>query len=145
MIPATPSRYRVPIQGWLRYTLVAGLYVVAIGSILLATKQRGFHWYTWATLAVFLVGIVTLLLEVPPAKNPAYGWFHNWLASARRRPGFRYSSIALWILIPIGQVAIATKRGHMDYFTWFVVCAAPVVLFRFTWPLPKSWPQPKTN
>jgi hypothetical protein len=31
----------------------------------------------------------------------------------------------------------------MDYFAWFVVCAAPVVLFRFVWPLPK--PLPKTK
>jgi|HubBroStandDraft_3_1064219.scaffolds.fasta_scaffold1528077_1 hypothetical protein len=29
----------------LRYTLIAVLYVVAIGSVRLATKQRAFHWY----------------------------------------------------------------------------------------------------
>jgi hypothetical protein len=43
-------------------------------------------------------------------KGPAYGWFYNWMASARRRTGLRYFIIALWIVIPIEQIGIATNR-----------------------------------
>jgi hypothetical protein len=134
--------YQVAMTNRLRYTLVAVLFTAAMGSVLLVARQRSFHWYTWAAFVVFLIGTTPLLWE-KVEKDPSYGWFYNWLASARRRPGLRYASIAIWILILIQQVAIAMKHGHMNYFTWFVVCAAPVVLFRFTWPLPK--PSTKTN
>src|SRR5271163_2804579 len=134
--------YRVVMPNRLRYSLVAGLFTAAMGSVLLDARQRSFHWYTWAALAVFLIGTGPLLWE-KVEKDPAHGWFYNWLASARRRPGLRCFSIAVWILVPIGQVAIAMKHGHMDLLAWFVVCDAPVVLFRFVWSLPK--PSPKTN
>ena len=137
--------YRVKMPNRLRYTLVAVLFVAAIGSVLIAVAQRTFHWYTLAALVVFPIGIVPLLLELPPAKNPAYGWFYNWLASCRQPPRRRYSIIALWVVIVIEQAAIAVKHGHMDWRGGLIIAIAPLVLFRFLWPLPKSWPLPKTN
>jgi hypothetical protein len=62
---------------------------------------------------LFLVGIIPWLWEVPPAKNRAYGWFYDWLASARRRPRLRYFSIALWILNPDRTVGYRYEaRAH---------------------------------
>jgi hypothetical protein len=84
--------------------------VVAIGSVLIAVEQRAFDWYTWTTLVVFLIGIVSLLLEVPPAKNLAYGRFYNWLAGARRRSGRRYAIVALWGVVLMEQAAMVMKH-----------------------------------
>jgi hypothetical protein len=38
------NMYRVKMQNRLRYTLAAVLFVVAIGSVLIAVEQRAFDW-----------------------------------------------------------------------------------------------------
>jgi hypothetical protein len=64
--------YHVKMQNRLRYTLVGVLFVAAIESVLLAARQGVFHWYTRAALAAYLVGVMPLLWEKMPAKNPEW-------------------------------------------------------------------------
>jgi hypothetical protein len=140
-----PNMYRVKMPDRLRYTIVAALFVMVIGSVLIAVEQKAVHWYTWVPSVAFIIGAVPLLWELPHAKNPAYGWFYNWLASGRQPPRRRYAILALWLVIIMEQVAIAMKRGHMDWRGGLLIALVPLVLFRYLWPLPKSWPLPKTN
>lgn len=132
--------YRVAMPNHLRYTLVAVLFTATMGSVLLVARQRSFHWYTWAMLAVFLIGTGPLLWE-KVEKDPAYGWFYNWLASARRRPGLRYAIIVVCSLTLAEQMFRAFRHGLMGWHQWLLVSLISLVLFRFVWPLPKPSPE----
>jgi hypothetical protein len=89
------------------------LYVVAIGSVRLATKQRAFHWYNLDGSRIVSRRNNTVAVGSAACEESRVWLFYNWLASARRRPGLRYFSIALWILNPDRTVGYRYEaRAH---------------------------------
>jgi hypothetical protein len=95
------------------------LYVVAIESVQLATKQRAFHWYNLDGSRLVSRRNNTVAVGSAACEESRVWLVLQLAASARRRPRLRYLSIALWILNPdrtVGYRYEARARGFARMF-----------------------------